>query len=174
MISSRCLAAGLVAVAAAMAGPAGAQPDAPTQIGQFSGWTAYTMPDGKRAACYVLATPAKADDSVTRAKPNLMVTHRPSEKTFNVVSLDLGLDLPLNGAADVTIGKTDFSFFTKDHSAWSRDADTDKAVVTAMVQGNTLVIKTKSAKGKALTDSYALSGFSDALAVIDKACKYKR
>ncbi|HLY56938.1 MAG TPA: invasion associated locus B family protein, partial [Stellaceae bacterium] len=91
-----------------------------------------------------------------------------------IVSLDLGLDLPLNGAADVTIGKTDFSFFTKDHSAWSRDADADKAAVTAMVQGNTLVIKAKSAKGKALTDSYSLSGFSDALAAIDKACKYKR
>jgi len=168
----RSLAASIAAILCAL--PAAAQTDAPTQIGQFSGWTAYTMPDGKRAACYALSTPDKADDSVKRAKPNLMVTHRPSEKTYNVVSLDLGLDLTLNGSADVTVGKTDFSFFTKDHSAWSRDADTDKAVVTAMVQGKELVIKAKPAKGKPLADSYDLTGFAAALAAIDKACAYKR
>jgi invasion protein IalB len=164
----------LLAAAPAVADPPPAAPAAPTEVGRFSGWTVYTLPDGKRSVCYAVSAPAKADDAVRRGKPNLMVTHRPAERVFNVVSVLMGYDLPANGSAEVSIGKTNFDFFTKDQSAWSRDADTDKAVVAAMAQGQELVIKAKSAKGKPTADTYSLAGFTQALNSIDKYCKYKR
>jgi hypothetical protein len=155
--------------------PPAAPPGAPVELGHFGGWTAYSFPDGKRDSCYALAGPSKPDDGLKqRAKPNLMVTHRPAEKTFNVVSINMGIDLPANGSADVAVGKASFDFFTKEHSAWSRDADTDKAVVTAMAAGQELTVKLKAYKGKPVVDTYSLQGFPQALAAIDKACKYRR
>jgi hypothetical protein len=152
--------------------------DAPTplpkEIGRFNGWAVYTFADGRRDSCYAVEEPTKPDNTgKPRSKPNLMVTHRPAEKTYNVVSINLGLALPLNGTADVAIGKTQFDFFTRDHSAWSRDADTDKAVVAAMAAGQDLVVKAKLAT-RSIVDDYSLTGFSQALAALDKACSYRR
>ena len=154
--------------------PAAAQTVAPTELGHFNGWTAYTLPDGKRTTCYAVTGPSKTDPNVKQSKPNLMVTHSPSEHTYNVVSIDLGAELAPGTAADVAIGKTTFDFFTKDKSAWSRDADTDKTVVVAMTQGQDLAVKTRPPKGRSLTVSFSLAGFPQAVAAIDKACKYKR
>ena len=161
--------------AALLAASAAAQDNVPATVGSFAGWTVYMMPDGARDACYAVASPSRPDAAdANRHKPNLMVTHRPGEKIYNVVSVDLGTDLPANGSADVAIGRTSFDFFTKDHTAWSRDADTDKAVVTAMAAGNEFAIKAKLPKGRVLADTYSLQGFSQALAALDKACKYRR
>jgi hypothetical protein len=159
---------------ALLADSAGADEKA-TLLGTFAGWKSYTLPEAHSEICYALTNPAKADDKVKRStKPLLMVTHRPGEKIYNVVSLLIGYDLPADGSAAVTVGKAKFDFFTKTETAWSRDSDTDKAVVTAMIKATDLTVKTKPAKGPETTDSYSLAGFTDALAAIDKACKVKR
>jgi len=62
--------------------------DAPRKIAQEIGWTAYTVSEGNRQVCYVLATPENLDQKAKR-KPHLMVTHRPGEKVYKVVSIDL-------------------------------------------------------------------------------------
>ena len=48
------------------------------------------------------------------------------------------------------------------------------AVVEALAKGKQAVIKGTSARGTATIDTYALSGFTQALAQIDKACGVKR
>ena len=155
--------------------PAASTPAAPTPIGTFDSWKAYAMPDGAKQMCYALSGPSSMPDKSKRAKVYIMVTHRPAEKTFNVVSVALGYTAPTNGAASVTVGKDKFDFFTRDQTAWSRDADTDKAVVTSMRKAQTVLVKAKPSKGGAETiDSYSLLGFQAALDAIDKACKVKR
>ncbi len=139
-----------------------------------AGWTAYTVQEGGRQVCYVVAEPDKTDPK-RKHKPHLMVTHRPAEKIYNVVSIDLGQDLPANGSAEVAIGKEKFdSFFTRQTSAWSRDAETDKAATIAMTKAKALTVRIKLGKGLDLADSYSLAGFVDALAAIDKICKARR
>jgi len=150
-------------------------PASPTSIGKFDTWTAYTMPDNGKLMCYALSNPASMADKSKRAKAYLMVTHRPAEKTLNVVSIELGYPTTANGSAAVAVGKQKFDFFTRDQTAWSRDSDTDKTVVTVMRKSETLTIKAKPAKaGAETTDSYSLLGFPAALDAIDKACKVKR
>lgn len=145
---------------------------APKELGGAGGWKAYTLPEGKSQICYVVGKPAA--DPKGKRKANLLVTHRPAEKATNVVSIVMGTDLPPSGRADVTLGKQKFDFFTKEQTAWARDSETDKATVTAMLKARELDVKVKPAKGPELDDSYPLDGFSQALDLIDKACKVKR
>ena len=149
---------------------------APKQLGEFHGWTAYTMTDGKSEICYVVGAPKAQEPAKLKRDAHLLITHRPSDKAFNVVSVEPGPNFAFAKGADVTVAvdKQSFAFFTAADTAWSRDSDTDKAVVTAMSKGKELTVKAKPAKGADIADTYALAGFGDALGAIDKACKVKR
>lgn len=147
--------------------------DAPRKIAQEIGWTAYTVSEGNRQVCYVLGTPDKLDPKAKR-KPHLMVTHRPGEKVYNVVSIDLGQDLPPDGAAEIAIGKEKFQFFTRQQTAWARDSEGDKAATSAMIKSKELSITAHPAKGPPITDVYNLAGFTQTLAAIDKSCNVRR
>ena len=149
---------------------------APKQLGEFHGWTAYTMSDGKSEICYVVGAPKAQEPAKIKRDAHLLITHRPSDKAFNVVSVEPGPNFAFAKGADVTVAvdKQSFAFFTAADTAWSRDSDTDKAVVIAMSKGKELTVKAKPAKGADISDTYALAGFGDALGAIDKACKVKR
>ena len=103
-----------------------------------------------------------------------MITHRSGEKITNVVSFVEGYPLKEGSDASLDIGGTKFDLFTKDDSAWARTAELDQAIVEAMAKGKQAVIKGIPQKGQPTTDTYALSGFAQALALIDKACGVKR
>ena len=47
----------------------------------------------------------------------------------------------------------------------------DRAIVAAMKAGRQMIVRGTSTRGTLTTDTYSLSGFSAALAAIDKACK---
>ncbi|MDB5358974.1 MAG: hypothetical protein JWO51_271 [Rhodospirillales bacterium] len=149
---------------------------APKELGEFHGWTAYTMTDGKGEICYVVGAPKTQEPAKAKRDAHLLITHRPSDKAFNVVSVEPGPNFAFAKGTDVTVAvdKQSFAFFTSADTAWSRDSDTDKAVVIAMSKGKELTVKAKPAKGADISDTYALAGFGDALGAIDKACKVKR
>jgi len=148
----------------------------PKQLGAFHGWTAYTLNDGKSEICYVVGSPNTQEPAKIKRDAHLLITHRPADKAFNVVSVEPSPNFAFAKGSDVTvaIGKQSFDFFTAADTAWSRDSDTDKAVVTAMSKGKELTVKAKPAKGPEIADTYVLTGFGEALGAIDKACKVKR
>lgn len=158
------------------AAPVGAQTPEPKLLGEYGEWAAYTVIEGKSEVCYAVSKPKKLDPAkIKRGETHLLVTHRPGDKQNNVVSVELGFSTAKDSSAAVLVGKDKFDFFTDKQTAWARDSDTDKAVVTAMARGSEFAAKAKPAAGGGeTTDSYSLAGFSDALAQIDKACKVKR
>jgi invasion protein IalB len=172
--------AGLAALSLMVSAPvsalAAAAPTAPKQLGEFHGWTAYTITDGRGEVCYVVGTPKSQEPAKLKREAHLLITHRPADKAFNVVSVEPGPNFSFAKGSDVTVAvdKQSFAFFTANDTAWSRDSDTDKAVVTAMSKGKELSVKAKPAKGADVSDTYALAGFGEALGAIDKACKVKR
>jgi invasion protein IalB len=177
-MKQRAVVAALAAISltASVSVLAAAPTAAPKQLGEFHGWTAYTMSDGKSEICYVVGAPKAQEPAKTKRDAHLLITHRPADKAFNVVSVEPGPNFAFAKGADVTVAvdKQSFAFFTAADTAWSRDSDTDKAVVTAMSKGKELTVKAKPAKGADISDTYALAGFGDALGAIDKACKVKR
>jgi hypothetical protein len=151
--------------------------DAPTPklLGEYKGWSAYTLAEAKGDICYAVSDPKKSDPAkLKRNGVHLLITHRPAEKQFNVVSIELGYMAAKDSAAAVEIDKTKFDFFTDRQMAWARNSETDKAAVTAMTKANGFTVKAKPAAGGETTDVYTLAGLADALQQIDKACKVKR
>jgi invasion protein IalB len=153
-----------------------ASPAATTQrLGASEGWTAYAYKEKSGQVCYLAGEPQKSEPKEAKRKtPRAMVTHRPDEKVANVVSFAAGLPLKEGSDASVDIGGTKFDLFTKGDSAWARTADLDKSIVEAMAKGKQAVVKGIPQKGQTVTDTYSLAGFTQALAMIDKACSIKR
>jgi hypothetical protein len=161
--------------------PAAAAPVAPTppaqpqRLGAVQSWTAYSAREKGGPICYIVGEPTKNEPANIKRDPvHLLVTHNTGDKTTGVVSFIAGYAFKDGSAADLDIGGKKFSLFTKDDTAWARDAATDKAIVEAMLKAKQAVIKGSSARGTATTDTYTLAGFGQVLGDIDKACKVKR
>jgi Invasion associated locus B (IalB) protein len=162
------------AAAAAPAAAASSAPPAAQSLGSSGGWTAYASKDRAGRICYVYGEPQKSEPAGVKRKAMAMVTHRPEEKIANVVSFVEGVPLKEGSDAALNIGGAKFELFTKDDSAWARTSDLDKTIVVALAKGKQVVIKATPQKGPATTDTYALTGFAQALALIDTACAVKR
>jgi Invasion associated locus B (IalB) protein len=164
------------AVVLSAAAPAAVDAPAPKLLGAYQDWTAYTIDEPRGGViCYAISKPKKlAPATLKRGDATLLVTHRPVEKQINVVSVELGFAPARDSSAAIQVGKDKFDFFTEKQTAWARDSETDKAVVTAMAHGADFTAKAKPAAGGDSVDNYSLAGFPDALAQIDKACKIRR
>jgi hypothetical protein len=155
---------------------AAASPAGPSQrLGSAEGWTAYVYKEKTGQVCYLAGGPQKSEPAnAKRKRPTAMVTHRSEEKVANVVSFVEGYALKEGSDVLLDIGGTKFELFTKGDSAWARTADLDKTIVEAMAKGKQAILKGTPQKGQPTTDTYALTGFAQALAMIDKACGVKR
>ena len=106
-----------------------------------------------------------------RGATYIIVTHRPAEKSQNVVSIRAGYTHKASSEVEITIGKKKFKLFTKDGWAFTRDSSTDNALVKAMVRGTVMTVKGISGRGTKTTDTYSLKGFPAASRTIGIACK---
>src|SRR5690348_2004581 len=144
-------------------------------LGDAQGWSAFAETDKTAKACYLVGKPAKSEpDNLKRGDVYVYVTHRPAEKTFNVVSFAAGYPYKDASDAELTVDTHKFDLFTSKESAWSRDAATDKAMVEAMAKAKQAILKGTSTRGTNTTDTYSLDGFAAMLAQIDRACGVKR
>ncbi len=145
----------------------------PTQIGQYGDWTAYSYMEGKNIVCYMASTPKKDEGNYTvRGDIYAIVTHRPSEKSYDVVNFIAGYNYKNNSNVVVKIGDTAFnSMFTSGDNAWALDSSTDKKLVASMKRGERMYVEGISFKGTKTKDTYSLSGFSNAYRAISAKCK---
>lgn len=191
MKKSRLGAAGAEVVALAMAvaawapSPAAAASHKPNHaaapapaagtLGSAGAWSAYASSDKTGRVCYLVGKPEKSESNgVARKEPMAMVTHRPAEHIANVVSFVEGYPLKDGSEVALQVGDKKFPLFTNDDSAWARTSELDAEIVATLAKGTNAIVKGEPQKGRPTTDVYALSGFSRALALIDKACGVKR
>jgi hypothetical protein len=99
-----------------------------------------------------------------------LVTNRPSDKVKGEVSVASGYVYKDGKDAEAEVDGKKFKLFTRGENAWAYDAGSDKAMVAALKAGRQLIVRGTSSRGTATTDTYSLSGFTAALAAIDKAC----
>jgi invasion protein IalB len=70
----------------------------------------------------------------------------------------------------VTIGSDKFELFTKDEGAFVEKADIENNLVAALKTGTTMKVDGVSSRGTKTSDSYSLSGVSEALDRMIKEC----
>ncbi len=141
------------------------------RLGDFTDWSAYRFVEGDQPACYVASRPKTAvGDYETRGKISAMVSHRPSAKRIDEVSLIGGYVYKVDNPVEVAVGAKRWSFFSEGDKAWAPTPEEDRALVQAMKSGSRMVVKGTSSRGTLTTDTYSLLGFSKAYAAIGKAC----
>jgi len=146
---------------------------APQLIGEYDDWSAYVYKEGKSNVCYMASTPQKSEGKYTkRGDVYLVITHRPADKSFDVVNFVAGYAYKNDAKVVVKIGKETISdFFVEGDKAWTMNAGVDKKLVEAMKKGERLIIDGTSTKGTATKDVYSLKGFSSAYRAISAKCR---
>ncbi|MBJ7414105.1 MAG: hypothetical protein JHC88_01345 [Niveispirillum sp.] len=143
----------------------------PRLIGIFRDWNAFMLEEASGPVCWMVSRPKKMEGDFTkRGDVFLMITHRPAERTFDVVNFIAGYPFAEHAEVQVQVGKQSFKLFSKDEQAWAREADTDHAIAQALRQGSTLVVRGTSLRGSRTTDTFSLAGSGGAYQAIGDAC----
>ena len=143
-------------------------------LGTFGDWSAYTYHDEMGRICYIASQPTKSTGKYSkRDDVFLMITHRPSEKAFNVVNTVAGYTYKKGSVPTLTVDKKkSISLVSHEDTAWAKDAKTDKQLVEQMKAGSIGTLKGTSKRGTATTDTFSFKGFSKAYQAINEACNY--
>ena len=149
------------------------QAAAPQVIGEYGDWTAYYYKDGRGSVCYMVSQPKKDEGKYSkRGSIYAVVTHRPADKTFDVVNFDAGYTFKSGAPFSVKIGHNVVtSFFTEQGKAWTLNEDADKKMVSLMKNGDRMIVDGVSSKGTKTKDTYSLKGFTGAYKAISAKCK---
>ena len=152
-----------------------AQASTPKLLGEYNDWSAFYYQDGENVVCYMASSPQKDEGKYTkRGDIYVVITHRPSEKSFDVVNFVAGYTYKRDAKVEVKIGKTtiDKMFVDKD-KAWAVSEKVDKQLVEAMKKGERMIVTGESSRGTQTKDTYSLSGFTAAYRAISAKCKKK-
>lgn len=140
-------------------------------LGEYGDWGAFQEFDGKNLICYLGAQPIKSRGKYKkRGETYLLITHRPVEKIYSVVSFRAGYSFLKDSELKITIGEKNFSFFTDGGHAFAHDKKTDFALIQSMIRGTTMIVKGTSSRGTKTTDTYSLKGVSASWKAINRAC----
>jgi hypothetical protein len=143
-------------------------------LGQHGDWYAYRLNEDGARTCYMVSKPTRTRGKFKkRGDAVVFVTHRPKEGERDVVNFQTGFTLKANSPVFVTIGDKSFSLFPSKDTAWSRAPGDDKTIVTAMIGGTTMDVKSTPARGGSMVDTYSLQGFTAAYKKITQACGLK-
>lgn len=144
-------------------------------VGEYGDWTAWTYNDRGNIICYMSSMPKKDEGKYTkRGDIYTVITHRPSEKSYDEVSFVAGYMYKPNAPLTIKIGNQTFSnTFTKDDKGWMRTSDEDTKIVAAMKRGERMIVDGQSSRGTATKDTYSLKGFTAAYQAISAKCKKK-
>ena len=150
-----------------------AQANAAQTIGEYNDWSALFDREGKNIVCYMASSPQKSEGKYTqRGNVYMVITHRPADKTYDVVNFVAGYTYKNSAPVTVKIGKdTITDLFVDGDKAWAMNAAADKKLVDAMKKGERLIIEGTSSKGTLTKDSYSLKGFTAAYRAISSKCR---
>ena len=141
-------------------------------IGTHKDWTAYSNKEKNGKTCFIASEPLKSSgnyDKSNRGKTYVFVTNV-KNGTNHEISVVAGFNYKKNTKVKFTIDKNTTLMFPIDDRAWSESSKIDKTLVRKMKKGNKLVVEGTSSPGNVIIDHYSLSGFTKALALIDKNC----
>jgi hypothetical protein len=140
-------------------------------IGTKGQWLAYEFVENGGKVCYLASAPTRAEGKYSkRGDIYILVTHRQSAKTREVVSVVAGYTYATDSDVNVSIGKQRFAMFTEKDRAWTADSKVDQKMVSAMKRGMSMVVRGRSKRGTKTKDTYSLKGFTAGMKIIDKAC----
>lgn len=141
-------------------------------LGTFVDWGAYSTQGAKGKVCYALGQPKDRQPGGLKRDPGyLFISTRPGEGVRGEVSFIFGFPLKESAPDAVAeVGADVFALITKGENAWVSNPAKEPQLIEAMRKTAKLIIKVPSKKGNATSDTYSLSGLSQALDRVKKEC----
>jgi len=137
---------------------------------KYSDWSAYSASGGPKV-CFAVTQPKdQKPKNVKRDPVYFYVSAWPADQVSNEISVKMGYPFKPGAMATLTVGSQKFQLFTKDEGAFVEKTETENELVQALRKGSSMKIDAKSARGTPTSDTYSLSGVSDALDRIAKEC----
>jgi invasion protein IalB len=155
----------------------------PNLVASFGDWGVYQTPGAKGRVCYTLAQPKdRAPGELKRDPAYAFISDRPGEGVRNEISFIMGFEVA--NASDVesakaktpaktsvaSVGDENFELLAKAGNLWVKNAARESLLIDEMRKGAKLQVKAPSKKGNVTTDTYSLTGFSQALDRLQKDC----
>ena len=141
-------------------------------IGSFKAWKAYTSMIEKNKTCFIASEPIKSTgkyERKNRGKTYVFVTNVKGS-TNHEVSVVAGFNYKKNSEVVFTIDGQKTKMFPVEDRAWSESSKIDRSLARLMKKGKQLTVTGISSPGNLIKDYFSLSGFTKALALIDKSC----
>ena len=126
----------------------------------------------KKKTCFIASEPIKFEGDYkkeNRGKTYVFVTNIKGVSSHEV-SVVAGFNYKKNSDVFFTIDGKKTKLFPIDDRAWSASSNVDRTLVRSMKKGKKLIVTGTSSPGNLIKDTFSLSGFTKALAIIDKNC----
>lgn len=167
---------GNAAASKSVAGNKSANKNAINHLASHKFWSVHSYKEGGKKVCFIASKPQSSKGSYNkRDEVFFMITHRKSEGNVvkNELSFAAGYPLKKDMTVTLEIDGVDYKMpIVREGNAWTKDTESDQAVVAAMKKGGKLVVKGVSQKGTATTDTFSLSGVTAALSRAKKECGF--
>ena len=134
-------------------------------LGVFDSWGAFR--DASPRRCYAIARPVEKH---SQSEPFASIATWPGEGLRNQLHIRLSRARNANARVTLSIGERRFELVAGESDAWSPDARTDAAVVSAIREGRSMSVETVSAGGAPFADTYALKGAATAIDAAALGC----
>ncbi len=143
----------------------------PLLVATMNDWSVYISPTPKNKTCYALAQPKDRQPAALKRDPAyIFISTRPGEGVRNEVSVIMGFAMKEGGDMQADVGGTPFDLVAKGTNAWLKNPAEEGQLIDAMKKSAKMTVKAPSIKGNVTTDSYSLSGLSQALERVRKEC----
>lgn len=134
-------------------------------LGTFDSWGAFR--DASPRRCYAIAKPVEKH---SQSQPFASIATWPGQRLRNQLHIRLSRTRNPGARVTLSIGERRFELVAGEADAWSPDARTDAAVVSAIREGRSMSVETVSATGAPFADTYALKGAATAIDAAALGC----
>jgi hypothetical protein len=176
MLNSRLLiGAALALVTAAGALAQGAVK--PTLVGKFNKWSMWSYTGsyggkGQGKVCYIYSEPDKMQPPrLDHGRVSFSITISPVDGVAAEANFVTGYPMKEQSSVTVQIGDRNFTMFTQGDSAWLVNKEEEPALLAAMKDGASMVVKAVSRRGNETTYNYSLAGVTAAADKMIAECK---
>lgn len=150
----------------------GAAPGGPVKLETYGKWEVYATPAGRSRLCYALSRPQKRlPANLKRDDGYIFISTRPAQNVRNEVAIKMGYDVKPDSSPNVNVGKTKFEMVANGADLFVKNAAQERTFVAALRKSGEIVVHASSKRGNNTTDTYSLSGISQALDRVAKECK---
>jgi hypothetical protein len=134
-------------------------------LGVFDSWGAFR--DASPRRCFAIAQPVEKH---SQSQPFASIATWPGDRIHNQLHIRLSRPRAPNARVTLSIGERRFDLVAGEADAWSPDARTDAAVVSAIREGRSMSVETVAANGAPFADTYALKGAATAIDAAALGC----